>query len=906
MASEGSERARRFVHEDIFLDTIPYLVYALSNKFKILYCNDAGAQFLGRAQNELLDSHLFELYPELDDGAFRRAVRTHLPQEADITYGGRYFRLRIFPLSWGLLVVGHDITHWRRIAELYTNLVERPHYGVVIVQGREPRIVFANEVIVDFLGYSKEELLNLNPKKLLEIIHEDDRPMVRERYQKRLVGEDIPSRYEMRVVRKSGEVRWVEVSSKGITYNGSPAVQATFIDITERKNLEVDWKALFNAMDHPALILDRNHRIIDANTKAVEFLNKTIGEIIGEPCYKLYHGNEKPPEECPFERAVKTNAPGTAEVSFGPEGKGFLITCVPISDRILHIANPITGEMETESELSRERAYLKSLFESAQEAVVLGDNEGKIIDVNHEFTRIFGYSREEAIGRNADYLIAGPEERGEARRLTEETFAGRSVRLETIRRRKDGTPIYVSLIAAPIKVDDEQIGVYAIYRDITERKRMEQALLESERKYRTLVEQSLQGIAIIQDKRIVYANEALAKISGYTVTELLELSPEGVQELVYPDDRGMVWGRMEERLAGRKVPSHYEFRVIRKDGKVRWLEVFIQLIEYNGRPAAQTIVIDITDRKQTEEVVGRLATFPDQNPHPIIETDLEGNITYLNPRARHLFGDLPQLGMKHKILQGLRSIINDFKKGIHDSISREIDTGEAIFEQTICYVPKSNLIRIFCFDVTQRKKAEEDLQRSLAKLEQTINNTLEAMAKVLEARDPYTAGHQNRVAKLAKAIAEEMGLSRDQIQGLFTAAMIHDIGKIYVPAEILTRPKTLSESEFALIQTHPNIGYEILKTIDFPWPVAEIVLQHHERWNGSGYPQGLKDTDIMIEARILAVADVVEAMSSHRPYRPAKGLEATLEEISQKKGILYDPEVVDACLKVIKKRDFKF
>ena len=176
--------------------------------------------------------------------------------------------------------------------------------------------------------------------------------------------------------------------------------------------------------------------------------------------------------------------------------------------------------------------------------------------------------------------------------------------------------------------------------------------------------------------------------------------------------------------------------------------------------------------------------------------------------------------------------------------------------------------------------------------------TITAMAVTIGMRDPYTAGHQRRVADLACAIGEEMGLSEDQIEGIRMAGIVHDIGKMYAPAEILGRPGQLTEIEFSIIKLHPQAGYDILRSIQFPWPIAQTVLQHHERLDGSGYPSGLSGEDIILEARILAVADVVEAMASHRPYRPAFSIGRALDEVSQKRGVLYDPEVVDACLRL--------
>ncbi len=204
------------------------------------------------------------------------------------------------------------------------------------------------------------------------------------------------------------------------------------------------------------------------------------------------------------------------------------------------------------------------------------------------------------------------------------------------------------------------------------------------------------------------------------------------------------------------------------------------------------------------------------------------------------------------------------------------------------------------------RKKEKERKQTFAKLQKSLEGTINALASAMDKRDPYTAGHQQRVAKLARVIAEEMGLSKDEIHGIRIAGMIHDIGKISVPAEILVRPGRLTDIEFSIIKTHSQVGYDILKDIDFPWPVAEIVLQHHERMDGSGYPQGLSGEKIILGARLMAVADVVEAMSSHRPYRPAFPVEKALEEISQNRGILYDAEVVDTCLKLFKEKRFRF
>ena len=209
-------------------------------------------------------------------------------------------------------------------------------------------------------------------------------------------------------------------------------------------------------------------------------------------------------------------------------------------------------------------------------------------------------------------------------------------------------------------------------------------------------------------------------------------------------------------------------------------------------------------------------------------------------------------------------------------------------------------------EIAERKLAEEKLQRSYAKLQENLDEIVHAMSLTAEKRDPYTAGHQKRTTELALALAEEMGLSEHQIKGVQMAGLIHDMGKISIPAEILSKPGKLNEVEFQLVRRHPQVAFEILKKIDFPWPVDLIVLQHHEKMDCSGYPQGLAGEEILLEARILCVADVVESIDSHRPYRPGLGIDKALEEISKNRGILYDPDVVDACLRLFKEKNFQY
>lgn len=236
--------------------------------------------------------------------------------------------------------------------------------------------------------------------------------------------------------------------------------------------------------------------------------------------------------------------------------------------------------------------------------------------------------------------------------------------------------------------------------------------------------------------------------------------------------------------------------------------------------------------------------------------------------------------------------------GVSDFLEKPIGIDELILRLRRVLRERTN--------IRERNKAEEDLRDSFKKLRMAMESIVEALVLAIEKKDPYTSGHQQRVATLANAIAKEMGLPQDQIDGVRMAAMIHDIGKNAIPGQILSKPSKLTKLEMEMIKEHSQMGYDILKGIEFPWPVAQMVLQHHERIDGSGYPQGLLGDGIFLGAKILGVADVVEAMASHRPYRASLGLDKAMEEISKNRGILYEPDVVDAGLRLLREKGFEF
>jgi PAS domain S-box-containing protein len=367
-----------------------------------------------------------------------------------------------------------------------------------------------------------------------------------------------------------------------------------------------------------------------------------------------------------------------------------------------------------------------------------------------------------------------------------------------------------------------------------------------------------------------------------------------------------------------------EFRC--KDGRTLWIESAFSLIrDKNGKPVS---ILgegrDITERKQMEydlrasEINFRHSL--DDSPLGVRISTIEGKTIYANRAVLNIYGydsieDLKKTPMKERYtpesyakfeLRKEKRLRGEFGPSEYEiSIVRK--NGEIrhlhVFRKEIFWDGKKQF-QVIYQDVTLRRQAEEKLNETLESLRKSIKTTIQVLGTASETRDPYTAGHQKKVADLARAIATEMKLPHDTIEGIRMAGAIHDIGKISVPSEILCKPTKLTDLEFSLIKAHSHYSYEIMKDVEAPWPLADIVNQHHERINGSGYPQGLKGENILIEARILAVADVVEAMVSYRPYRPALELEIALTEIEHNAGTLYDRRVADACLKLFREKGF--
>ena len=445
---------------------------------------------------------------------------------------------------------------------------------------------------------------------------------------------------------------------------------------------------------------------------------------------------------------------------------------------------------------------------------------------------------------------------------------------------------------------------------------------------------NIQDVIFVLDTNLhyTYVSPSVKIMRGYEAKEVMKQAPfdaltPASMELAMKELSEMI--ELDKTEHKEDISRTLQLEILRKDDTTVWTETKFSFIrDKNQRPVNILAVMrDITDRKEAEEAIRQgeekyrniLETIPDV----YFEVDLAGNFIFFNDEIYSLYGYSKEelIGMNYRNYTDKEFVEKVFiafntvyktevpAKGFDWKIIKKDGTNKHVeASATLIKDSSGNPIgfRGIIRDINERKQMEKKLQKTLKSLRNAVGTTIQVMVSAVEVRDPYTAGHQIRTADLARAIAMEMGLCQDKIEGIRLAGSIHDIGKLSIPAEILAKPTKLTNLEFSLIKEHAQKGYEMLKNVESPWPLAQIVYQHHERMNGSGYPRNLKGDEILIEARIMAVSDVVEAMASHRPYRPGLGIEAALEEIEKNKGLFYDDAVADACLKLFRKNGYKF
>ncbi|MDD3846968.1 MAG: PAS domain S-box protein [Syntrophorhabdaceae bacterium] len=671
---------------------------------------------------------------------------------------------------------------------------------------------FVNERMAQMLGYTGEEMPG---KPVDSFMFEED---LQDHAGKMAVRQQGGSgRYERRFRRKDGSTLWTIVSATALTdaqgaFRGSFGM---FTDITDRKQAE---ESLLLEKQRLAMITDNSPYglVFIGDDDTFEYINPKFTEIFGYDLNDVPNGKEwfrKAFPDGQYRKEVISAWLGDLERAKPGEKRPrvFNATCKDGTEKVIKFipvglgtgqnimtCQDITRLKEAEDNLIRAAGHWRTTFDSIADPIMILDNDFKIIRANRAAASLAGIPIEKVPGNHC-YAIMHHADRPlemcpHAKMLETKEHSGLEVYFDEMKK-------WFFITVDPMFDDTGNlIGAVHIMKDMTERRTMEERIRKSEENYRSIFDNSVEGIfQTTPEGRFISANFAQAKIFGYdSPQELMErINDIGRQHYVNPEERDIY----RDTLDKEGVIRGFEVQLVKKDGSHIWVSL----------------------------------------------------------SAR---------------------------------VARD-DKGAAIYYEGTAE------------DITARKRAEDDLRESVDHLKSALEGIVEAISMAVEVRDPYTSGHQKRVSAIAVAIASQMGLPETQVEGIRTAAVIHDIGKLSIPAEILSKPSRLTEIEFSLIKTHSQIGYDILKDIYFPWPIAQIILQHHEKLDGSGYPQGLNGGQILLEARILAVADVFEAMASHRPYRPAIGIEAALEEIENNRGILYDADAVDACTKLFRERGFE-
>lgn len=743
---------------------------------------------------------------------------------------------------------------------------------MVLLVDERGQIINANDRAVTAYGYSREELLRMNAAQLRA-------PELARQFaeQMRLVRERGAMVYETVQRRKDGSMFPIEASARVIEADGRHFVQGILRDISERKQaqqkmlrlnrLYATWSGIGKAIvrcksreelfaeacrvlhEHGGfvgagigLLDDATGRIVpaavnDAFRSLAPKLLITIAPDVpegrgpvgttvreGKPyiCNDMLSDPNTVPWQ-PLARQYGIRSSAAVPLRIGSKVVGVVGVYSDTKDHFDPDVSTLVEEMgvdlsfaldnfdrerrritaEQDSiRFSRERDHLLNRlqleFERMPIGCIVADADMTIREWNPMATSIFGYAKDEVIGKNLFEPITPPGFESELDRIVADILESKRTITHTNENiTKAGRTITCEWHNTPLSDGSGQtIGLLAMVQDVTTRIESEHALKESETLFRSVVEQSIAGIYIVVDGKLAYANPRCAEIFGYRQDELIG---KPAKDFVSPPDRALIEANLCKPIFGKAKSVQYTFRALRKDEREVDIGVHASLITYKGDRA----------------IIG--------------------------------------------VLQ----------------------------------------------DISERKKAEEHTKQYLVQLEKSMLDTIDAVSAMVELRDPYTSGHERRVGEIAAAIGAEIGLTEEEIKGLRITGHVHDIGKISCPAEILSKPGKLTRSEFDIIKTHAQLGHDILKSVQFPWPIAQTILQHHERVDGSGYPQGLKGDEISLPARILAVADTVEAMASHRPYRPGLGIDVALKEIEEQSGKRYDPKVATACLRLFREKNYR-
>ena len=839
---------------------------------------------------------------------------------------------------------------WLKKSHLLFHLNPAP---IALVSLPDRKYVDVNEASLKMTGYTREEIIGKTSDDLKTFVDFKEK----EETFKKLLEQGHLNNFELRIRRKDGNILDGLFSAEIIESRGKMYLLVLMMDMTSRKlsektqrEKEEKYRTILETTEEGYYEIDLAGNFTFFNDPVCKLLGYSEKELMGmnnrnytdkETAKKVFQAfnrvykTGKSTKEFDWQiirkDGTKRYIEQSASLQKDSSGK-------PVGFRgILH---DITERKKVEESLKKTEALYRLLSDNMTEHVWIMNLDLKSTYVSPSVERTYGYTSDEILKLPFKKIIM-PESLKKALAICSTEISRALVNppprdykflVELECRHKDGHLLWIEDTLSFIQDEKgKPLSILGETRDITERKQTEELLKQSEEKYRLLADHVKDQVWLMDlNLKITYISPSVEKTIGYTLDDLKQypldkiLAPASFKEAMIISSTEIAKSLADTAYS---MTNLVELEFIRKNGQALWMECAFSFIrDENGKPLS---ILgegrDITERKQMEYSLKKseenFRHSLDDSPLGVRIVSADGETLYANNAILDIYG-----------YNSIDELINTplQKRYTKDSYAdfqlrqEKRDRGESgPSEYEISIVRKDGEIRhihalrkeifwsgqkqsqVIYQDITERREAEEKLKQSMNSLRKSISTTIQVLGIASEARDPYTAGHQRRVADLARAIATEMNIPHDIIEGIRMSGAIHDIGKISIPSEILCKPTVLTDLEFSLVKAHCQYSYEIIKDVESPWPLADIVYQHHERMDGSGYPQGLKGKNILIEARILAVADVVEAMMSYRPYRPALGLDLALAEIENNAGILYDRKAVKACLKLFREKGFK-
>lgn len=733
---------------------------------------------------------------------------------------------------------------------------------------------------------------------------------------------------------------WAVIDAVTLTAILSPTLY--FLVFRKMREHELRFQKISTAVQDAIVIINEQGRITDWNRAAQQMFQYSRKEALEQALHSLiapprYHADAARGFDLFQETGDGPVVGKTIELAARrKDGSEFPIelslSALRINDcwHAIGIIRDTSERKQAVDALRQSRHLLQTIVENTPIRVFWKDRDLRYLGCNTLFAKDAGRtSPDELIGKT-DFELAWKDQAELYRADDQAVIASGKPKLgyEEPQTTPDGNTIWLRTSKVPLYEGDNQIiGVLGIYEDITECKQAEDAVEREQHRLEAILSTSGDGIHILDaEGLLVDANGTFLNMLGYDRTAIGRMHCYDWDAQLGEE---IIRGNIKKLMTGHE-PMRIETKHRRSDGGIIDVDINARSFEFGGQCYICASSRDITGHNQSERALreseARLNLALEAARIGIWDWDVKHDLWYATPTYFTMLGYEPEEGPSDRAVWLDRSHPDD-REVVSGKIGKVLCGSDAIYQyearvrhadgayrwvsvwgKTVANdeTGRASRLRGVRIDITERKLMEQGNLEANARTNKALEDTIIAIAATLEQRDPYTAGHQRRVAELACAIGVEMGLPAEVIKGLHFGSLIHDIGKVSVPTEILAKPGHITSIELDLIKTHAEVGYEIIKGIAFPWPVADMVYQHHEHLDGSGYPQGLKGDQIRLEARILAVADVVEAMSANRPYRPGLGLDEALNEIMRCRGTQLDPEAVDACLRLVNEQGFVF